>query len=75
MTVQTDQDADDRRQTTGRNGYPATLMLQDGGVIDDDLRHLDDVDGDRRQAGPNTELPAGLPELAEQALTRVIKNG
>ncbi len=75
VDVQTAEDAGATITKTTVNGYPATLMVQDGAVIEMVYGTWTlSVAADKGVAA-NAALTKGMPVLAAQALTRVIKNG
>ncbi len=75
VDVQAAQDAGATVSQTTVNGYPATLMLQDGGVIEMTYDTWTMSVAVSKGLASNAVLAKGLPVLAGQALTRVIKNG
>ena len=75
MDVQTAEDAGATITKTTVNGYPATLMVQDGAVIEMVYGTWTMSVAADKGVAANAALTKGMPVLAAQALTRVIKNG
>ncbi len=75
VDVQAAQDAGAIVTQTTVNGYPATLMIQNGGVIEMAYGTWTLAVAVSKGVASDAALTKGLPVLASQALTRVIKNG
>lgn len=72
VTVQNETDNSAQVSPTTVNGYPATVALRDGGLIVMDYDNWTLAIAAPASVDAAT-LTAGLPQLAEAALTRIIK--
>jgi hypothetical protein len=75
VDVQAAQDGGATITTPTVNGYPATLQLIAGGVIEMQYGTLTMSFAVSDKLASKAKLTTGLPELASQVLTRLIKNG
>jgi len=74
VDVQTAQDAGATIKDVTVKGYPAKLMLQDGGIVEMVYGTWTLSVAANDKLATNAVLTKGLPILAGQALTRIIKN-
>lgn len=75
IDVQTATDAGATVTDVKVNGYPAKLILQAGGIVEMVYGTWTMSVAVSDKLATNAELTKGLPVLAGQALTRIIKNG
>lgn len=75
VDVQAAQDAGASVTTPTVNGYPASLQLVAGGVVEFQYDTWTMSLAVSDKLASNAKLTTGLPELAGQVLTRLLKNG
>jgi hypothetical protein len=75
VDAQTAQDAGAAVTTTSVNGYPATLQLVAGGLLELQYDSWTMTVAVSDKLATNAKLTTGLPQLAGEILTRLLKNG
>lgn len=75
LTKSTEQDLGAKSSATTVDGYPAQILLRDGGLVTMQYDSWTMSVVAAKGLAPDDRLTGGLPVLASQVLTRIVKNG
>ena len=74
LTRTTEQDLGAKSSATKVNGYPAQILLRDGGLVTMQYDNWTMSVVAAKGLAPDDRLTGGLPVLAAQVLTRILRN-